>query len=175
MFHFAEWFWGRIERKFKKNHCPYFSYSVIFLDGDYSKEITAKNLMGVAEYRRLLETGLIQGTTPPSGEPDFPEGTEEPSDDGPGVEIDSGDDGKLPSTSCAKNSGALTPLELYQRRCKECERCLREECGECSICVQGAVGNQKECCFQKVREGSPAIREMYRFAQIRLICVRMCD
>jgi hypothetical protein len=153
VFHFAEWFWGRIDRKFKKHYAHFFSYSIAFLDGDYVKEITAKTLMGVAEYRRLVELGLSQGTTPPPpGEPDFSEGTEGTSDDGSGVEIDSDDDGKLPSTSCAKDSGTLTPLELYQRRCKECERCLREECGECSICVQGAVGDQKQCCFQKVRE-----------------------
>lgn len=152
----SEWFWGRIDRKFKKPHSHYFAYSIAFLDGDYSKEITSKTLMGVAEYRRLVEKGLIQGTTPPPpGEPDFLEGTKGTSDDGPDVEIDSGDDGILPSASCAKDS-TLTPLELYQRRCKDCERCLREECGKCSICVQGAVGNQKQCCFQKVRESCNA-------------------
>ena len=150
LFHFAEWFWGRIERKFKKTHSHVFSYSIAYLDGDYLKEITAKTLMGVAEYRRLVEAGL-KGTPPP-GEPDFLEGTEGPGDDGPGALMDSDDDGKLPSTSCAEDSGTFTPLELYRRRCKECERCLREECGECSICIQGAVGSQKRCCFQKVRE-----------------------
>jgi hypothetical protein len=152
VFNFAEHFWGRIERKFKKPRSHYFSYSIAFLDGDYLKEISAKSLMGAAEYRRLHVEAGSQGTPPPPGEPDFLEGIEGPGDDGPGVEIDSDDDGKLPSTSCAKDSGTLTPLELYQRRCQECGRCRREECGECSICVQGAVGNQKQCCFQKVRE-----------------------
>jgi hypothetical protein len=46
----------------------------------------------------------------------------------------------------------LTLEELYRRRCKHCDRCIREECQKCASCKLNASRTRrcKEVCLRKV-------------------------
>jgi hypothetical protein len=50
------------------------------------------------------------------------------------------------------NDKALTPTQLYQRRCRRCARCTKNDCTKCSSCVFNACRTQKhkEVCLRKV-------------------------
>lgn len=50
-------------------------------------------------------------------------------------------------------SGPLSLRELYERRCKTCEQCVKPDCGACVSCVRNSssFGREREVCVRKVR------------------------
>lgn len=47
----------------------------------------------------------------------------------------------------------LTPRQLYEKRCKSCLNCKKDDCKLCSSCLANASASEggRLCCLQKVR------------------------
>jgi hypothetical protein len=56
----SDYYWGYIQQKFKKDtNATFYTYAIIFEDGDFLPETSAKDMHSLVEYNELVANGSI--------------------------------------------------------------------------------------------------------------------
>jgi hypothetical protein len=58
---------------------------------------------------------------------------------------------KQPQNQATNRLQGLSLRELLLRACGTCNRCMKKDCGDCGSCKANRFGNEKGCCFHRVR------------------------
>jgi hypothetical protein len=58
---------------------------------------------------------------------------------------------KQPQAETAVGFNGWTLLELLHKACGRCDKCKKKDCGDCGSCKVNRFGNERVCCFHRVR------------------------